>query len=58
MNLVAGVKSSRARELLLKMLKGDPVERATSQEVVQQLQSTIKEVKKKHCQQLKKILAC
>ena len=45
MNPVAGVKSSRGRELLLEMLKSNPSERTTSQEVVEQLQSTMKEVK-------------
>ena len=46
MNPVAGVKSSRARELLLEMLKSDPSERKTSQEVVEQLQLIIEGVKK------------
>jgi hypothetical protein len=45
MNPVAGVKSSCARELLLEMLKNDRRERTTSQEVVEQLQLIIKEVK-------------
>jgi hypothetical protein len=45
MNPVAGVNSSRARELLLEMLKSNPTERITSQGVVEQLQSTMKEVK-------------
>lgn len=44
MNPVAGVNSSRASELLLEMLMSDPSKRKTSQEVVEQLQSTMKEV--------------
>ena len=46
MNPVAGVKSSRGRELLLEMLKSNPSERTTSQKVVEQLQLIIEGVKK------------